>query len=69
MAKIKIYNMQDYALECKYIVYRIGAAGDRWFYGGYNNVSQAAMAAAEIGGFVCERDDVENEKEDVENGN
>lgn len=67
MAKIKICNLQDYALECKYIVYRISSAGERWFYGGYNDVSKAASVAAEIGGFVCER--AECEKEDAENGN
>jgi hypothetical protein len=59
MAKIKIYNLQDYALECKYIVYRINREGERWFYGGYNNVSQAANVAAEIGGFVCERGEID----------
>lgn len=59
MAKIKIYNLEEYALQCKYIVYRISTMGERWFYGGYNDVSKAASVAAEIGGFVCERGEID----------
>lgn len=53
-----INRMPSYAAEYKYIVYR-EVNGQNWFYGAYNDVTKAASVAAEIRGYVVERDDID----------
>lgn len=51
--KLKVYNLPDYAWENKFIVYR-SVDGKAWFWGAYNEVSEAQKAADEIHGYIEE---------------
>jgi hypothetical protein len=47
-----INNMPAYAANYRFIVYRV-VAGEKWFYGAYNDLQWAKEVAAMIEGFVA----------------
>lgn len=55
-----ILNCSKYSLTCKYIVAR-EVDGEWWFYGAWNNFSEAMNAATAEGGQVFPSDEVNAE--------
>lgn len=55
---MKINNLPNYAKEHKFIVYRV-AQGEAWFWGAYDEVSEASTAMMDIGGCIIEAEKVD----------
>ena len=53
-----IENMQDYALECRFIVYRV-LDGKKYFWGACDTLSEASAIAHEVNGYICERSEID----------
>lgn len=47
-----INNMPAYAVNYRFIVYRV-VDGEKWFYGAYNDYMRAHEVAAMIDGYVA----------------
>lgn len=53
--KIDVLNTPAYAELYRFIVYRV-SMGARWFYGAYNDGGKATRVAAEVGGYVYDKE-------------
>lgn len=53
-----IENMQDYALECRFIVYCV-LDGKKYFWGACDTLSEASAIAHEVNGYICERGEID----------
>lgn len=53
-----IENMQDYALECRFIVYRV-LGSKKYFWGACDTLSEASVIAREVNGYICERGEID----------
>lgn len=53
--KLDILNTPAYAVNYRYIVYRM-SMGARWFWGAFSDGGKAAQVATEIGGFVYDKE-------------
>ena len=58
MPKVKIRNVPEYAWNYKFIVYSV-CNGENWFFGAYNEISQALAAYCECKGLIEETVNVE----------
>ena len=52
---LEIMNTPEYAAGYRFIVYRM-SNGARWFWGAFNDGGKAARVAAEVGGYVYDKE-------------
>lgn len=55
---MKINNVESYALNKKFIVYRM-IDGEAWFYDAWNDTRKAEEQSREINGYVTKTNEIE----------
>lgn len=55
---MKINNLPNYAKDHRFIVYRV-VNGEAWFWGAYDEVSEASNAMMDIDGCIVETEKVD----------